>query len=54
VRSIKETLRGYLAEEFRAATLREDAEQSWLRATSDFAEGVAATTERRTPNFTGR
>jgi 2-(1,2-epoxy-1,2-dihydrophenyl)acetyl-CoA isomerase len=54
VRSIKETLRGHLAEEFRAATVREDAEQSWLRATGDFAEGVAATTERRTPNFTGR
>jgi 2-(1,2-epoxy-1,2-dihydrophenyl)acetyl-CoA isomerase len=52
--SIKETLRGHLPEEVRAATVREAAEQAWLRGTEDFAEGVAATAERRTPSFTGR
>lgn len=52
--SIKETLRGQLAEEVRAATMREAAEQAWLRGTEDFAEGVAATAERRTPSFRGR
>ena len=54
VRSIRETLRGDLADRIRAATEREAAEQARLAATDDFREGVRATTERRTPDFTGR
>lgn len=53
VTSIRATMRGDLAERVRQATAREGAEQDRLRKTSDFAEGVAATAERRTPNFTG-
>ena len=54
VRSIRQTLRGDLAERIRAATEREAAEQARLAATEDFREGVQATAERRTPHFTGR
>jgi enoyl-CoA hydratase/carnithine racemase len=54
VRSIKQTLRGGLAERIRQVSQREASEQAWLRDTADFAEGVAATAERRTPNFVGR
>ena len=53
VRSIRETMRGDLAERVRAAVEREAAEQAWLRATDDFREGVRATAERRPANFTG-
>jgi enoyl-CoA hydratase/carnithine racemase len=53
VRSIRETLRGDLAERIRAATDREKAEQERLQKTSDFREGVRAMGERRTPDFTG-
>jgi enoyl-CoA hydratase/carnithine racemase len=53
VRSIRETLRGDLAERVRRATEREDAEQATLMATDDFREGVASVTERRPGAFTG-
>ena len=48
------TLRGTLAERVRAATERELAEQTRLRKTDDFKEGVRAMAERRVPSFTGR
>ncbi len=48
------TLRGNLADRVREATDRELAEQTRLRKTDDFNEGVKATAERRLPNFTGR
>jgi len=54
VRSIRETMRGDLAERVRAATAREDAEQAWLRKTEDWVEGVRASAERREPRFEGR
>jgi len=47
------TLRQGLAEAFAAAAAREESEQDRLRQTPDFREGVRATAERRTPNFTG-
>lgn len=54
VRSIRATMRGDLAARVKAATDHENEEQDRLRPTDDFAEGVRATAERRTPNFTGR
>jgi enoyl-CoA hydratase/carnithine racemase len=54
VASIRETMRGDLAERVRAATVREATEQAKLLSTSDFAEGVRATAERRPPRFEGR
>lgn len=47
------TLRAGLAERVRAATEHELAEQTRLRRTGDFREGVKASAERRTPRFTG-
>jgi enoyl-CoA hydratase/carnithine racemase len=47
------TLRGNLADRVRAATDRELAEQTRLRKTDDFKEGVKAMAERRLPNFRG-
>jgi len=38
----------------REATEHELAEQTRLRRTEDFREGIKATAERRTPRFTGR
>lgn len=54
VESIRLTMRGHLPEAIRAATNRERAEQERLRDTADWREGVAATAERRTPNFQRR
>jgi 2-(1,2-epoxy-1,2-dihydrophenyl)acetyl-CoA isomerase len=54
VRSIRETMRGHLAAQVRAATEREGAEQNRLRKTADFREGIAATAQRRPPRFEGR
>jgi 2-(1,2-epoxy-1,2-dihydrophenyl)acetyl-CoA isomerase len=54
VRSIRQTLRGDLAQRVREATEREAAEQARLAATEDFREGVQAMAERRPPRFTGR
>lgn len=48
------TMRGDLADRVRAATEHELREQTRLRKTDDFKEGVKATAERRVPNFTGR
>jgi enoyl-CoA hydratase/carnithine racemase len=48
------TLRGDLADRVRAATEHELAEQSRLRKTEDFKEGVKAMAERRPPLFTNR
>lgn len=52
VESIRQTLRGHLAGQVRAATDREKAEQDRLRHTSDFKEGVKAMAQRRDPDFT--
>jgi enoyl-CoA hydratase/carnithine racemase len=54
VQAIRNTMRGDLTEKVRAATAHEAKEQARLRETDDFREGVAATAERRAPNFTGR
>ena len=53
IRSIRQTMRGDLVERVRAATAHELEEQGKLFGTADFAEGVAATAERRAPEFTG-
>ena len=50
----RKTLRGALAAAVRAQTNHEHAEQTVLRATEDFAEGVRAVQERRPGNFQGR
>ena len=51
VRSIRATLRGDLADRVEAATAHELVEQTWLRATEDFAEGTRAMVERRDRSF---
>ena len=50
----RKTLRGKLAAAVRAQTDHEHAQQTILRATEDFAEGVRAVQERRPGNFKGR
>ncbi len=47
------TFRSDLADAVRAQTGRELKEQTWLRQTSDFTEGVRAVAERRPGKFTG-
>ena len=54
VTSTRATLRHGLADEVRAATDRELHEQTWLRKTDDFKEGVAASHDRREPDFRGK
>ena len=54
VTSTRATLRQGLAEAVKTATDHELAEQTWLRKTEDFREGVAATHDRRLPDFRGR
>jgi len=43
-----------MADRVRAATDKELEEQTRLRKTADFKEGVKATAERRVANFKGR
>ena len=52
--STRSTLRQGLAEAVREATDHELHEQTWLRRTEDFREGIAATHDRRRPDFKGR
>jgi enoyl-CoA hydratase/carnithine racemase len=52
--STRATMRAGLADRVMAATNHELAEQTRLRATEDFKEGIKATEERRVANFRGR
>jgi 2-(1,2-epoxy-1,2-dihydrophenyl)acetyl-CoA isomerase len=54
VRSIRATMRAGLADRVREATDHEVSEQERLQKTADFAEGIRASAERRTPRFEGR
>ena len=53
VRSIRATMRADLLEDVRGAVAREATEQTKLQTTNDWAEGVRASMERRSPNFRG-
>lgn len=53
VQATREALNVEFLVQFRAATERESFEQNWLRETSDYKEGVLASSERREPVFTG-
>jgi enoyl-CoA hydratase/carnithine racemase len=52
--AIRATMRGHLAAAVADVTEVEDREQTRLRGTEDFEEGIAASAERRSPRFTGR
>src|SRR6185312_2436615 len=52
--STRATMRGDLADRVRRATEHELVEQTRLRKTDDFKEGIKATAERRVPHFNGR
>lgn len=52
--STRKTLRAGLAADIKAQTAIEHREQTILRATEDFAEGVRSVAERRPGNFAGR
>jgi len=52
--STRKTLRGQLAQDVRAQTIHEHEQQTILRATDDFREGVRSVAERRAGNFSGR
>lgn len=52
--STRATMRAGLADRVKAQTDHELAEQTWLRETEDFQEGIKATAERRAGNFKGR
>jgi enoyl-CoA hydratase/carnithine racemase len=54
VQSIRKTLREGLADEIATITNHELAQQSKLRTSEDFREGIAAMTARRPPEFKGR
>jgi 2-(1,2-epoxy-1,2-dihydrophenyl)acetyl-CoA isomerase len=54
VASIRQTMRGDLAQRVKAATDREKLEQDRLRKSDDWAEGVAAMADRRVPDFKGQ
>jgi enoyl-CoA hydratase/carnithine racemase len=53
VTATRATLRAGLADAIRRQTDHELVEQTWLRATNDFAEGVRSVNERRPGVFTG-
>ncbi|MFZ0112515.1 MAG: enoyl-CoA hydratase/isomerase family protein, partial [Pseudolabrys sp.] len=48
------TMRGGIADRVREATDHELEEQTRLRKTDDFKEGVKSMSERRVPDFKGR
>lgn len=50
----RNSMRGDLADRVLKSTEHELQEQTRLRKTDDFKEGIKATAERRLPNFTGR
>ncbi|MFZ5720185.1 MAG: enoyl-CoA hydratase/isomerase family protein [Pseudomonadota bacterium] len=52
--STRKTLRAKLAADVRAQTFVEHEQQTLLRATDDFQEGVRSVAERRPGNFAGR
>jgi enoyl-CoA hydratase/carnithine racemase len=54
VRSIRATLRQGLVDRLRLAMDHECAVQESLRGSLDFAEGIAATADRREPRFVGK
>lgn len=53
VQAIRKTQRQKLLSELPSAIERELAEQTRLKATSDFNEGISASAERRPPEFSG-